>query len=149
MIRIFIRREGAHLPSRATAESVGYDLYAWAISESGRPNKLLIPPRNVRAIPTGITVLPPAGYSFLVASRSGMAKERAIFVANSPGVVDPDYRGEIMVLLYNGGHETQYIQHGDRVGQLILIPWKPFDMEVISKLDETPRGEGGFGSTGR
>lgn len=149
MIGIMRRYEDVKYPSRATSQSVGYDLWAYCKTESGRPNKLLIPPRSTRAIPTGLIILPPEGYSIFIASRSGLAKERNLFVTNAPGIIDPDYRGEIMVLLYNGGHETQYIQHEDRVGQMILLPFKSFDFYDVTKLDDTPRGDKGFGSTGR
>lgn len=136
-------------PYRASREAVGYDLYAYCLTESGRPNKLLIPPRTVRAIPTGLIILPPSGYSLFVAPRSGLAKERTLFVANAPGIIDPDYRGETMVLLYNGGHESQYVQHEDRIGQLLVLPFKSFPMYELTEVDKTERGTAGFGSTGR
>jgi dUTP pyrophosphatase len=149
MIGIHRRYSDVRFPLRATEQSVGYDIYAYSKTETGRPNKLLIPPRTSRAIPTGLVVIPPPGFSIFVASRSGLAKERALFVTNSPGIIDPDYRGELMVLLYNGGHEAQYVQHDDRVGQIILLPFQPFEITELSTVDETERGERGFGSTGR
>ncbi len=149
MISIKRLHEDVKFPTRATPLAVGYDLYAYARTESGRPNKLLIPPRSTRAIPTGLIIVPPPGYSIFIASRSGLAKERNLFVTNAPGIIDPDFRGEIMVLLYNGGHESQYIEHDDRVGQMILLPFKSFELKEITKVDETPRGDKGFGSTGR
>lgn len=149
MIGILRRYPDVKLPIRATEQAVGYDLFAYYKTESGRPNKLLIPPRCTRAVPTGLMVIPPPGYSIFIASRSGMAFERSVFVTNAPGVVDPDYRGEIMVLLYNGSHESQYILHDDRVGQMIFLPFKSFEMQELDKMDETSRGDKGFGSTGR
>lgn len=149
MIGIFKRHPDAKLPFRASEQAVGYDLSAFCLTETGRPNKLLIPPRSTRAVPTGLTIIPPSGYSIFIASRSGMAKERSLFVTNAPGIIDPDYRGEIMVLLYNGGVESHYISHEERVGQMILLPYKPFSFYELKELDQTPRGEAGFGSTGR
>lgn len=78
-----------------------------------------------------------------------MARERTLIVLNAPGIIDPDYRGEIMVLLYNGGHQSQYVEHGDRVGQMILLPFQPFGLQEITELEATERGDKGFGSTGR
>lgn len=149
MIGIFKKHEDVRDPIRATERAVGYDLFAYCKTETGRPNKLLIPPHTTRPIPTGLIILPPEGYSIFIATRSGMALHRNLFVANSPGVVDPDYRGELMVLLHNGGFQSQYVQHDDRVGQMILLPFKPFDFYGVKTLDKTERGEKGFGSTGR
>lgn len=149
MIKIMRRFPDVKYPIRATPDAVGWDLYAYELTETGRPNKLLIPPRSTRAVSTGLIVIPPPGYSIFIASRSGLAKERSVFVTNAPGIIDPDYRGELKVLLYNGSHESQYIQHDDRVGQMIFLPFKSFEFEEITRLDETPRGDKGFGSTGR
>ncbi len=148
MIGIYRRYEDAKYPYRASAEAVGYDLFAYCRTETGRPNKLLIPPRTARAIPTGLTIIPPSGYSIFIAPRSGLALRRTLFVANAPGVIDPDYRGETTVILYNGGHESQYVQHEDRIGQMILLPFESFDFYEVKELDQTERGEKGFGSTG-
>lgn len=151
MIGICRRYDDVQYPTKATPEAVGYDLYAYHKTESGRPNKILIPPQSTKAIPTGLIVIPPEGYSIFVGSRSGMAKENSLFVTNAPGIIDPDYRGELMVLLYNGGHQSIYISHGDRVGQMILLPFKSFSMFDVKfeELDKTGRGDKGFGSTGR
>ena len=83
-----------------------------------------------------------------VCSRGGLAS-KSIFVANAPGIIDPDYRGEIMVILYNGGHETYYIQHEDRIAQLIAIQAQMTGIVELEITDETERGEGRLGSTGR
>lgn len=140
----------AKLPYRGTENSVGLDLYACLIADSGRPNTMLIPPKTTRGVPTGLIVAPPEGYALFVCSRSGLAKEHSLFVTNAPGVIDPDYRGEVMVLLYNGGHEAYYVRHGDRVGQLIALPALIMTMLEMDNLPlNTSRGEKGFGSTGR
>lgn len=149
MIKIQRKFSDVKLPIRASAEAVGWDLYCYHKTESGRPNKLLIPPGTSRAVPTGLMVLPPPGYSIFIASRSGMAFERSLFVTNAPGIIDPDYRGEIMVILYNGGNTSQYIEHDQRVGQMILLPFKSFELEEINAVPPSERGDKGFGSTGR
>jgi dUTP pyrophosphatase len=139
----------ARLPVRATPDSIGLDLYAHLMTENGRPNNVLIPPRSVRLVHTGLLVVPPPGYACFVCSRSGMARNLSVWVANQPGVIDPDYRGELGVLLYNGGLDSHYIRHGDRAGQLILLPCVATDIIEIDQVDSTARGVDGFGSTGR
>ena len=140
----------AKLPYRGTENSVGLDLHACLVSETGRPNTILIPPKATRAVPTGLVVSPPEGFALFVCSRSGLAKSNSLFVTNAPGVIDPDYRGEIMVLLYNGGHESYYVRHEDRVGQLIALPALIMRMMEVDDLPlNTSRGDKGFGSTGR
>lgn len=148
-----LHREAA-LPRYATDGSVGLDLSAFLISEEGRLQKLMLPPRTVRPCRTGLSFeikseLPPSCYAQVV-SRSGMVAKQCISVANAPGIIDLDYRGEIMVLLYNGGLEVQWIQHGDRIAQMLLAPFYPAEIkETVQPLSVTSRGSGGFGSTGR
>lgn len=149
MIGIYKKHEDAQFPIRASERAVGYDLFAYYKTETGRPNKILISPQATRLVPTGLVVVPPDGYSIFVAPRSGLAIDRTLTVLNAPGVIDPDYRGELMVMLYNGGHVSQYVEHGQRVGQMILLPFKPFDFYEVKELDKTERGDKGFGSTGR
>lgn len=139
----------AKLPTRATPQSIGLDLYALLLTETGRPNTALVPPRTSKIIRTGWAVKPEAGYAVFVCSRSGLAYKECLFVTNSPGVIDPDYRGEIMVLLYNGGHESYYVKHEDRIAQLVLLPCKAHDVALAEELNPTQRGDAGFGSTGR
>jgi dUTP pyrophosphatase len=142
----------AKLPHKGTPESIGADVYAYIKSDRGHPLKAVIPPGTTRLISTGIVAVAEPPYSILVCSRSGMAKDRTIFVTNSPGVVDPDYRGEIKVLLHNGGADNQWISDGDRIAQLILVPI-PIPEIIESGLDlrklSSTRGEAGFGSTGQ
>lgn len=142
----------ARLPKIATAVSIGADLYACIRTENNRPTKMQIPVSMTRLIPTGIIAVAEPPYCLLVCSRSGMAKERSVFVLNSPGVIDPDYRGEIKVLLHNSGGETQWISDGDRIAQLIMVPIPVPDVsesEMDLRMLTTLRGEAGFGSTGR
>lgn len=139
------------LPYRGNQYAAGWDVQAFQLTQEGRDGKIIIPPKNVRAVPTGLLVAKvPKGYHLEVLSRSGLAKNAAVFVANAPGLVDPDYQGEILVLLYNGGIETYYVRHGDRVAQLVL---RRSVTGVCAALDdiehiEGGRGEAGFGSTG-
>jgi len=138
----------AQLPIRSMGGSAGYDLHAFLLTETGRETKRVVPPRNVVAIPCGIALLPPAGCTTLICSRSGLAT-KGLMVANAPGVIDPDYTGEIQVLLFNGGFESYYVQHGDRIAQFIILPLRVFPLLEVDSLPETERGDAGFGSTGR
>lgn len=145
----------AQVPTRANGMAIGLDVYAHLLTEQGRPNKAMIPSRNARLISTGIKIAVALEQNKLshyvqVVSRSGMAL-KSIFVANAPGIIDPDYTGELGVILYNGGHETYWVQHGDRIAQLIIapivIPDEIITVDVV--IAETDRGAKGFGSTGR
>lgn len=149
MIKVRFKRlqPDAHLPTQGTEESVGYDLYAYINTEDGRPSKKIIGPHMVENIPTGIAVESPIGYFATVCSRSGIAKQ-SLSVCNSPGIIDPDYRGEIRVLLHNGGYEYQTIHHEDRIAQLIFFPATYIEVIESDTLSETTRGEKGLGSTG-
>lgn len=139
--------ERASLPLRSTAESAGYDIHAFLLTETGRASKRLIPPRNVVSIPTGIALRPPHGCAALVCSRSGLAL-KGVFVANAPGVIDPDYTGEIRILLFNGGFESYYVEHEQRIAQILVLPLRLFPLLEVASLPDTPRGDRGFGSTG-
>lgn len=137
----------AILPRRGTEQSVGLDLHAYLISETGRPNSRILPPRTTVNVKTGLIMVAPPGFCLLVTSRSGLAG-KSIFVTNGPGVIDPDYRGEICVLMYNGGHETYYIKHEDRIAQVLVAPILVHPYVEVEAFDETERGAKGFGSTG-
>jgi len=137
----------AQIPRAQTPGSIGIDIHAFLLTDTGRPNNLVLPPRFTRIIPTGLAIEPPLGKFLMVCSRSGLAT-RSIFVTNGPGIIDPDYRGELQVLLYNGGHESQYVKHGDRVAQLICLSASPVEGIEVATLSETERGRLGFGSTG-
>ncbi len=144
----------ARLPTAGTPGSIGLDIYAHLLTESGRPNNTMIPSFATRAIPTGLAFCPePAAelepWTAFICSRSGMAGN-SIFVTNAPGIIDPDYTGELKVLLYNGSHSTVWIQHGDRVGQIVLVKTIYAEaVEAQSAPPKTARGMKGFGSTGR
>ena len=147
-IEILRLHPAARVPLRALSESAGFDLFALLLSESGRAIKRMISVRATVAIPTGIAIRPPKGHVALVCTRSGYAKHN-IFVANSPGVIDPDYTGEISVLLYNGGYDPYYIEHEHRIAQLIVVPLPFITTRLVDELPNTERGVSGFGSTGR
>jgi dUTP pyrophosphatase len=148
---ILVKRvhEHATFPVRLPETSIGLDLSSCLISETGRPIQMILPPKTSRLVPTGLIVVAPPGHFLAVCSRSGSAgKQPPIFVANAPGIIDPDFRGELKVILYNGGHESVTIQHGNRIAQLILLPAIYRAIREVSELDETLRGAAGFGSTG-
>ena len=151
MLKITKIHPDAKLPRLATHESIGADVYAYLKSEHGRPIKMVIPPESTRMVPTGIIVVAQPPFSVFVCSRSGLATQ-GVFVANAPGVVDPDYRGEIKILLHNGGAQNHWVEHNDRIAQLVLLPIPIPDVSE-SELDlrnlTSIRGEAGFGSTGR
>ena len=142
-IRVKILRDGAVLPTYGSAEAAGADLYA-CIEQS-----ITIEPGKTVFIPTGIALEVPRGCAGLVYARSGMACKRGLAPANKVGVVDSDYRGEIMVALYNHGTETQTVENGERVAQFIITPVLTPAYEVAEELSDTVRSTGGFGSTGK
>ena len=124
------------------SEAAGADLYACIEADV-----TILPGRTVM-IPTGLSMELPRGYAGLIYARSGLACKRGLAPANKVGVIDSDYRGEFIVALHNHGDQPQIIRYGDRIAQLVITPvFTPGFMEV-SRLSDTRRGEGGFGSTG-
>ena len=134
--------EGLALPSYATPHSVGMDLLA-AIDE-----ELTVKPLQRVLIPTGIAVEIPDGYEIQIRPRSGLAVKHGITVLNTPGTIDPDYRGEIKVILINLGEKDFKVKRGDRIAQMVLCPIVRFEWEEAQELSDSERGQGGFGSTG-
>ena len=136
-------RPGAVLPSFGSREAAGADLYA-CLEES-----VAIAPGKTVFIPTGLAMALPMGYVGLVYARSGLACKQDLAPANKVGVIDSDYRGEFMIALHNHGSETRIVANGDRIAQLVVTPViQPVYLETDT-LDETDRGTGGFGSTGK
>jgi dUTP pyrophosphatase len=131
------------LPTYETAGAAGMDLRA-AVREP-----LAIPPHEWRAVPTGIHIALPSGYEAQVRPRSGLARKFGIGMVNSPGTIDSDYRGEVMVLLINHGAEPFAIQRGDRIAQMVVAPVVQVQWSEAEALDDTARGAGGFGHTGK
>lgn len=142
-IRVKILREGAVLPTYGSAGAAGADLYA-CLTEP-----VTIEPGRTAFVPTGLAMEIPSGCAGLIYARSGMACKQDLAPANKVGVIDSDYRGEFLIALHNHGGETRTVHHGDRVAQLVVTPiLRPCYVEGES-LDETLRGAGGFGSTGK
>ena len=142
-IRVKILREGARLPSYGSAEAAGSDLYA-CLSEA-----VTIAPGETVFLPTGIALEVPKGCAGLVYARSGMACKRGLAPANKVGVVDSDYRGEIMVALHNHGEVEQTVESGERIAQFVITPVLTPVYEMAENLSDTVRNDGGFGSTGK
>lgn len=136
---------GLEAPAYATAGAAGLDLLA-AVP---RDAPLAISPRGRATVPTGIALALPDGYEAQVRPRSGLAARHGITVLNSPGTVDADYRGEVMVILMNHSDETFTVTRGLRIAQLVVAPVTRVALEEVPALPATSRGAGGFGSTGR
>lgn len=132
----------AKLPTYGTEYAAGADLYV-CLSEA-----VTILPGETKLLPTGLAIAVPHGYAGLIFARSGMATKRGLAPANKVGVIDSDYRGPLLVALHNHGTAPQIVEHGERVAQLAIMPVMMPEMELVEELDETVRGEGGFGSTG-
>jgi dUTP pyrophosphatase len=132
---------GLPLPAHAHPGDAGVDLYA-RIS-------VVLEPEAWAMVPTGVAVAIPIGHVGLVAPRSGLAARHGIGVVNGPGVVDAGYRGEINVLLINHGSEPFTVERGERIAQLVVVPFVSPDLREVDELPDSSRGTGGFGSTGR
>lgn len=133
----------AKMPTRGSEKAAGVDLYAASTYD------IVIQPHQTAKVGTGIAVSIPDGYFGAIFARSGLATKKGLRPANAVGVIDSDYRGEVIVALHNDTDVEQTVEAGDRIAQLVLIPYLNFEFEEVSELDETERGEGGFGSTGR
>ena len=142
-ISVKILRAGAKLPTYGSAEAAGADLYACLEAE------VTILPGQTAFIPTGFAMAVPKGCAGLIYARSGMACKRDLAPANKVGVIDSDYRGEIIVALHNHGSEARTVSHGERIAQMIITPVLTPAYEIAESLDNTARGEGRFGSTGK
>jgi dUTP pyrophosphatase len=140
MVKVLPHGQGLDLPVYATEGAAGMDVVS--------AEDVTIPSGGRHAVATGLSVAIPVGYEIQVRPRSGLALKHGISVPNSPGTVDSDYRGEIKVILINHGAEGFDIRRGDRVAQLVLAPVTRASWVAVEELDETARGEGGFGSTG-
>lgn len=135
--------ENAVTPTYGSEYSAGADLYACLDSE------VIIEAGSTYVVKTGIAMEIPEGYAGLIYARSGLATKRGLAPANKTGVVDSDYRGEIMVALHNHSKEAQSIAPGERIAQLVITPFLTADFTETGELSDTQRGSGGFGSTGR
>ncbi len=142
-VKIKKLRENAQMPTYGSEFAAGADIYA-AIDEA-----VTIKPGETKLIPTGLAFQIPEGYAGFVYARSGMASKRGLAPANKVGVIDADYRGEVMVALHNHGTVAQTVEVGERISQMIIAPFVTADFIFSDELEDTIRGEGGFGSTGR
>lgn len=136
-------RPDAKTPVYGSADAAGADLYACSAEET------VIPAGKTVMVPTGVAVAIPKGHVGLVFARSSLGTKRGLAPANKVGVIDADYRGEIMVSLHNHSGEDQTIAPYERVAQMVIVPFVQLQYEEADTLDETQRGAGGFGSTGR
>jgi dUTP pyrophosphatase len=137
--------EGLPLPAYETPGSAGMDLRA-AVPES---EPMVIRPGARDMVPTGLCMAIPAGFEVQVRPRSGLAAKSGVTCLNTPGTIDSDYRGEVKVILINLGEEDFTIRRGDRIAQMVIAPVTQGVWAEVADLDETARGAGGFGSTGR
>ena len=135
-------RPNAKLPTYGSEFAAGADLYACLDAP------LPVFPHETVLVPTGLSLEIPVGWAGLVYARSGLASKRNLAPANKVGVIDPDYRGEVMVSLHNHGTTPQTVEPGERVAQLVLTPYLTAQFFEADELSETVRGQGGFGSTG-
>ena len=146
-IKVKKLRKDATIPTRGSAGSAGYDIYA-ARSYEFDGNAYAIPPHETVKIPTGLAFELPDGCFAGLVARSGLATKEGLRPANCVAVCDADYRGEYMVPIHNDSYEWRHIKPGDRIAQMILLPCQSLIFEEVDELSETERGEGGFGSTG-
>ena len=139
-MKIKLLSDKAMIPYRGSQEAAGYDLYS--------VDSVDINPGECKLISTGIAIQLPSGYFGAIFPRSGTAVKRGLRLANCVGVIDSDYRGEVKVPLYNDSQEVQPVEQGERIAQLIILPYATVSFEVVDELSDTIRGNGGFNSTG-
>ena len=133
--------ENATVPTYGSVSAAGADLYSC--------ETVTVAPGETVLVHTGIAMAIPDGYVGLIYARSGLATKRGLAPANKVGVIDSDYRGEVMVALHNHGKVEQTVDAGERIAQIVFTPYVAADFSVVEELDSTDRGAGGFGSTGR
>ena len=135
-------KNSKYLPFYATAGASGADIFA------DIENDEVLKPGERKAIPSGLKIEIPQGYEAQIRPRSGLALKHGITLLNTPGTIDSDYRGEIKIIMINLGTEDFLIKQGDRIAQMVIAPVTKADFKLESNLNNTERGEGGFGSTG-
>jgi len=142
-MKIKLLNDLAKIPTRGSEEAAGWDLYA------ATDKDITIAPHETVKIGTGIAVEIPSGLFGAIFARSGIATKQGLRPANAVGVIDSDYRGELIVALHNDSTEHQMVTAGSRIAQLVLIPYfKINNFQIVNELSNTERGDGGFGSTG-
>ena len=133
----------AKTPTKGSDGAAGYDLYA-----NLEGNTLMIQPHKTFMVPLGFSMAIPEGYVGLIFSRSGIVNKKGLRLANGVGVIDSDYRGEWKVMLHNDTDCTQIVEHGERIAQVVFVKFEDCMFMPVNDLDDTTRGDGGFGSTG-
>lgn len=141
-MRIKLLNEYAIVPTRGSDDAAGYDLHA-AIN-----HPVFIYPGTCEPVTTGLAMEIPDGFFGAIFARSGMASKRGLRPANCVGVVDSDYRGPVIVAVHNDSNEVKQVNPGERIAQIVFMPYRAVHFDVVDELDNTERGEGGFGSTG-
>ncbi|MEJ2123410.1 MAG: dUTP diphosphatase [Alphaproteobacteria bacterium] len=144
-VQILPHGEGLPLPEYQTAHAAGMDLMA-ALNQG---ESKALQPGDRALIPTGLVIELPAGFEAQVRPRSGLALKHGVTVLNSPGTIDADYRGEVKVLLINHGQDVFTIERGERIAQMVIKPVVQATLKAVAELNDSVRGSGGFGSTGR
>ena len=143
-MKIQIINKSKHpLPHYATEQSAGMDLRA------NLEKPVILKPLERKIIPTGLYIALPDGYEAQIRPRSGLAIKHGITLVNTPGTIDADYRGEIGIIMINLSNEAFEIKDGERIAQMVINKYEKITWETVEKLDETQRGTGGFGSTGK
>ncbi len=138
-----VNKSNNELPAYSTELSAGMDLRAFL------PGQVVLKPLERKLIPTGLFVEIPAGFEAQIRPRSGLALKKGITVLNSPGTIDADYRGEVGIILINLSNEEFVIESGERICQMIVASHETVQWNLVEELEETVRGEGGFGHTGK
>ena len=142
-MKIKLLNEHVKIPTRASSSAAGYDLYC------AHDKDHVIHPGDTLKVYTGVAIEIPDGYVGLVFARSGIATKHGIRPANCVGVIDSDYRGEIIVALHNDSDAPYCVEPGDRIAQLVVMPYIAPELEIVDELSNTDRGDGGFGHTGK
>ena len=143
-IKVKKLKDNAVLPTRGSLKAAGYDLYACIEGDS-----ITVAPHSTVKIGTGLAIAVPDGYFGAIFARSGLAAKQGLRPANCVGVADSDYRGEYIVALHNDTDSDRTVEAGERIAQLVVMPYLDVEFTEVSDLDETERGAGGFGSTGK
>lgn len=138
-----VNKSQNNIPLYSTAQSAGMDIRAYLAEP------LVMRPLERKLIPTGLFIQLPEGYEAQIRPRSGLAINKGVTVLNSPGTIDADYRGEIKIILINLSQEDFIVNNGERIAQMVISAYRQVEWEEVALLDESARGDGGFGHTGR
>ena len=148
-IKVKVLTPTAQMPTHGSPSAAGYDLYADVKGTFNGEDKVLIPRGKTVKVGTGLAMELPEGYGGFIFARSGLSIKDGLRPANCVGLCDSDYRGEYIVALHNDGEHDIFVEHGARIAQLVVMAHQNLCFEEVEELDDTERGEGGFGSTGK